>query len=134
MSDQPTWTSDTFVTFLFSESGSTRPMIPLCQFSFKNRGLGFIRFCVLWRFRLSKPELTLSSFCIFLHIFSLGNVTSPVYIVCGGYSLTFGTKSKSSRACSDVCETPTGTKSKSTARGRIETPLKRSAFRYFELS
>ena len=50
--------------------------------------------------------------CIFLHIFSLGNVTSPVYIVCGDYSLMFGTKSKSSRACSDVCEMPTGTESK----------------------
>jgi len=55
-------------------------------------------------------------------------------IVCSGCTLTFGTKSESSRACSDVCETPTGTESKSAARGRIETPLKRSAFRYFELS
>ena len=38
----------------------------------------------------------------------------------------FGTKSESSRACSDVCETPTGTESKSAARGRIGTHLKRS--------
>jgi len=66
------------------------------------------------------------AFSDFRHIFSLGNVTSPVYIICGGYSLTFGTKSESSRARSDVCETPTGTESKSAARGHIGTPLKRS--------
>ena len=77
-------------------------------------------------YRLSKPELTLSSFCIFQHIFSLGNVTSTVYIVCGGCTLTFGTKSESSRVRSDVCVTPTGTESKSAARGYIGTPLKRS--------
>ena len=76
--------------------------------------------------RLSKPELTLSSFCIFRLIFSLGNVSSPVYIACGGYTLTFGTKSKSSRACSDVCEMPTGTESKSDdMKGRRLAPALR---------
>ena len=61
-------------------------------------------------------------------------MTSPVYIICGGYSLTFGTKSESSRACSEVCETPTGTESKSAARGRIETPLKRSVVKIILLN